>query len=150
MSGQRRSHEERVREPERRNLSSFLPLICIILRFHSPCMALRKEGRSLAVYVVACSRRSDRGDSAKKCEQKKTTRGWGTVCFLLSSLAPHSTIRTPGTDFLRSSKKHVLYMPPSVNDLVLRSLREGVSYFLFLLQQRKKETSSRRLVLEYT
>ena len=82
-------------------------------------MALRKVGRSLAVYVVACSRRSDRGDSAKRCEQKKTTRGWGRVCFSLSSLAPHSTIRTPGTDFLRSSKKHVLYMPPSVNDLVL-------------------------------
>ena len=137
-----------MREPERRNLSSFLPLICIILRFHSSRMALRKKGRSLAVYVVACSRRSDRGDSAKKCEQKKTTRGWGRVCFLLSSLGLHSTIRTPGTDFLRSSKKYVLYMPPSVNDLVLRSLREGVSYFLFLLQQRKKETSSRRLVLE--
>ena len=34
-------------------------------------MALRKEGRSLAVYVVACSRRSDRGDNAKTCEQKK-------------------------------------------------------------------------------
>ena len=150
MSGERRSCEERVREPERRNLSSFLPLICIILRFHSPRMALRKEGRSLAVYVVACSRRSDRGDRAKRCEQKETTRGRGKVFFSPSSLALHSTIRTPGTGFLHSSKKHVLYMPPSVNDLVLRSLREGVSYFLFLLQQSKKETSSRRLVLEYT
>ena len=77
MSGQRRSHEERVREPERRNLSSFLPLICIILRFHSPRMALKKVGRSLAVYVVACSRRSDRGDSAKRCEQKKNNEGVG-------------------------------------------------------------------------
>ena len=81
VSGPRRSREERVGEHERRNLSSFLPLICIILRFHSPRMALRKEGRSLAVYVVACSRRSDRGDSVKKCEQKKTTRGQGRVCF---------------------------------------------------------------------
>ena len=150
MSGERRSREERVREPERRNLSSFLPLICIILRFHSPHMALRKEGRSLVVHVVACSGVSFRGDSAKRCEQKKTTRGWGEVFFSLSPLAPHSTIQTPGTGFLRSSKKHVLYMPPSVNDLVLRRLGEEVSYFLFLLQQRKKETSSRRLVLECT
>ena len=115
VSGERRSREERVREPERR----ILPLICIILRFHSPRMALRKEKRSLAVYVVGCFRCSDRGDSAKRCEQKKAMRGWGRVCFSLSSLAPHSTIRTPGTGFLRSSKKHVLYMPPSVNDLVL-------------------------------
>ena len=89
-----------MREPERRNLSSFLPLICITLRFHSPRIALRKEGPSLAVYVVGCSRRSDRGDSAKRCEQKKTTRGWGRVYFSLSSLAPHSTIRTPGTGFI--------------------------------------------------
>ena len=81
-------------------------------------MALRKKGGSLAVYLVACFRRSDRGDSAKRCEQKKTTSGWGKVCFSLSSLAVHSTIRTPGTGFLRSSKKHVLYMPPSVNGLV--------------------------------
>ena len=51
--------------------------------------------------------------------EKRTTRGWGRVCLSLSSLAPHSTIRTPGTGFLRSSKKHVLYMTPSVNDLVL-------------------------------
>ena len=80
-------------------------------------MVLRKEGQSLAVYVVGCSRRSDSGDSAKRYEQKET-RGWGRVCFSLSSLAPHFTIRTPGTDFLCSSKKHVLYMPPSVNDLV--------------------------------
>ena len=138
MSGERRIRKERVGEPERRNLSSFLPLICIISCFHSLHMALRKEGRSLEVYVVTCSRRSDRGDSAKKCEQKQTTRGWGRVCFSLSSLAPHSTIRTPGTGFLRSSKKHVLYIPPSVNDLVLRSLREEVSNFLFLLQQKKK------------
>ena len=108
-----------MREPERRNLSSFLPLICVILRFHSPHMALRKEGRSLAVYVVACSRRSDRGDSAKRCEEKKATRGWARVCFSLSSLAPHSTIRTSGTDFLRNSKKHVFYMSPSVSDLML-------------------------------
>ena len=118
VSGERRSREQQVRELERRNLSSLLPSICIILRFHLPRMALRKKGRSLAVCVVACSWRSDRGDSAKRCEQKKTTRGWGKVCFSLSSLAVHSTIRTPGTSFLRSSKKHVLYMPPSVNDLV--------------------------------
>ena len=41
-------------------------------------------------------------------------------------------------------------MLPSVNDLALRNLREEVSYFLFLWQQRKKETSARGLVLEYT
>ena len=138
MSGERRSREERVREPERRNLSSFLPLICIILRFHSPRMALRKVGRSLAVYVVACSRRSDRGDSAKRCGQKKTTRGWDRVCFSLSSLAPHSTIRTPGTDFLCSSKKHVLYMPPSVNDLVLEKSSWGGLLFPFPFATKKK------------
>ena len=44
-------------------------------------MALRKEGRSLAVYVVACSRRSDRGDSAKRCEQKETTRVLACVAW---------------------------------------------------------------------
>ena len=98
VSGERRSCEERVREPERRNLSSFLPLICIILRFHSPCMALRKEGRSLAVYVVACSRRSDRGDSAKRCQQKETTRGRGKVFFSPSSLA-----RTPLSERLEKA-----------------------------------------------
>ena len=88
---------------------------------------------------------------AQKDVSRKKQRGGGVGCVSRSLLlAPHSTIRTPGTGFLRSSKKHVLYMPPSVNDLVLRSLREGVSYFLFLLQQRKKETSARRLVLEYT
>ena len=138
VSGERRSCEERVREPERRNLSSFLPLICIILHFHSPRMALRKKGRSPAVYVVACSRRSNRGDSAKRCQQKETTRGRGKVFFSPSSLAPHCTIRTPGTGFLRSSKKHVLYMPPSVNDLVLRSLREGVSYFFSFCNKEKR------------
>ena len=46
------------------------------------------------------------GDSGKRCEHKKTTtRGWDrgeSPLFLfifssLSSFAPHSTIRTPGT-----------------------------------------------------
>ena len=27
-------------------------------------------------HQIACSKRSDRGDSAKRCEQKKTARGW--------------------------------------------------------------------------
>ena len=50
---------------------------------------------------------------------RKKQRGGGVGCVSRSLLlAPHSTIRTPGTGFLRSSKKHVLYMPPSVNDLV--------------------------------
>ena len=35
---------------------------------------------------IACSRRSVRGDSAKRCEQKKK-----------NSFEPHSTIRMPGT-----------------------------------------------------
>ena len=68
-----------------------------------------------AARCLACSRRSDRGDSAKRCEQKKqTTRGWGrgeseglslslfssSFFFSLSSFAPHSTIRTPGIGYL--------------------------------------------------
>ena len=81
---------------------------------------------------------------------ERNNEGEGQGVFLALFLGAHSTIRTPGTGFLRRSKKHVLYMPPSVNDLVLRSLREGVSYFLFLLQQRKEETSLGRLVLECT
>ena len=111
------------------------PLILFTINVHNFTFSLAAHGS---------------GERRARCEQKKTTRGWGRVCFSLSSLAPHSTIRTPGTGFLRSSKKDVLYMPPSVNVLVLRSLREEVSYFLFLLQQRKKETSAPRLVLEYT
>ena len=43
----------------------------------------------------------DRGDSAKRCEEKKTTRGWGRgesePPLSFSSFAPHSTVRTPGT-----------------------------------------------------
>ena len=61
---------------------------------------------------------------------------------------PGGRTNTQGLKNNREMK--VLYMPPSVNDLVLRGLREGVSYFLFLLQQRKKETSARRLVIECT
>ena len=61
---------------------------------------------------------------------------------------PGGRTNTQGLKNNREMK--VLYMPPSVNDLVLRSLREEVSYFLFLLQQRKKDTSARRLVLECT
>ena len=74
----------------------------------------------------------------KEMSEKETTRGRGKVFFSPSSLAPHSTIRTPGTGFLRSSKKHVLYMPPSVNDLELRSLREGVSYFFSFCNKEKR------------
>ena len=37
----------------------------------------RKQRELLAEENVPCSRRSERGDSAKRCEQrKKTTRGW--------------------------------------------------------------------------
>ena len=61
---------------------------------------------------------------------------------------PGGRTNTQGLKNNREMK--VLYMPPSVNDLVLRSRREEVSYFLFLLQQRKKDTSARRLVLECT
>ena len=140
MSGERRSREERVREPERRNLSSFLPLIRIIFTFSLAAHG-SEERRAIARGLrVACSMRSDRGDSAKRCEQKKTTRGWGRVCFSLSSLAPHSTIRTPGTGFLRSSKKHLLYMPPSVNDLELEKLvsRSPVSFSFCNKEKRRR------------
>ena len=129
MSGQRRSREEQVREPERRNLSSFLPLICIILRFHSPRVALRKEGRSLVIYVVACSRRSDRGDNAKRCEPKKTTRGWGRVCFSLFSLAPHSTIRSAKQAFAFFNKLLIRPRKQGARELCLISLSS--EFFLF-------------------
>ena len=126
-------------------------------------MALRKEGRSLAVYVVACSRRSDRGDNAKTCEQKKKQRGGGVGCvsrslFLLALFStaaglaklverltaerevagsiPGGRTNTQGLKNNREMK--VLYMPPSVNDLVLRSLREEVSYFLCPFATKKK------------
>ena len=67
--------------------------------------------------TLACSRRSDRGDGAKRCEQKKkTAKGGGVggeseVSFLfpsplflliflpLSYLVSHSTIGTPGTGY---------------------------------------------------
>ena len=64
---------------------------------------------------LACSRNSDRGDNAKRCEQEKKKRGAGVgvkaknllspspsfppYFFSLSSFAPHSTIRTPGTGY---------------------------------------------------
>ena len=47
---------------------------------------------------IACSRCSDRGDSAKRCEQKKITM-WGAgsfTAYIFFSLS-FSTIRTPGT-----------------------------------------------------
>ena len=47
---------------------------------------------------IACSRCSDRGDSAKRCEQKKITM-WGAgsfTAYIFLSLS-FSTIRTPGT-----------------------------------------------------
>ena len=66
--------------------------------------------------TLACSRRSDRGDRAKRCEQKKKqrrggVRGQSEVSFLfpsplflliflpLSYLVPHFTIGTPETGY---------------------------------------------------
>ena len=51
-----------------------------------------------------------RGDSAKRCEEKKKHRGGGAPVFLLVffslfSFAPHSTIRTLGTSYF-STKSH--------------------------------------------
>ena len=75
----------------------------------------------ISVNLLACSRHSDCGDGANRCEQtKKTARGWGRgqmtfwkltsqmfpplslfllIFFPLSYFAPHSTIRTPGTGY---------------------------------------------------
>ena len=79
-----------------------------------------KSGQPFFVTIsVDCPTRSDRGDSAKRCEQEKKQLGGGVgvrarklgvssspspsfplYFFLsLSSFAPHSTIRTPGTDY---------------------------------------------------
>ena len=115
------------------------------------------------------------GITQRHVNRKKKQRGGGVGCvsrslFLLAlfstaaglaQLVEHLTAERevagsiPGgrtnTQGLKNNREmKVLYMPPSVNDLVLRSLREEVSYFLFLLQQRKKETSARRLVVECT
>ena len=49
----------------RPNLSSFLPLICIILLFLSPRVALGKEGRPLAVYIKQTVPATDN----KKCSE---------------------------------------------------------------------------------
>ena len=67
--------------------------------------------------TLACSRRSDHGDGAKRCQQKKKNSEWGgvgdesEVSFLfpsplflliflpLSYLVSHSTIGTPGTGY---------------------------------------------------
>ena len=41
---------------------------------------LRSQGETIPAKInksVACSRRSDRRDIAKRCEQKKKTTGWG-------------------------------------------------------------------------
>ena len=55
---------------------------------------------------IACSRRSDRGDSAKISEQnKKTTRGWGrgeSKEFFSRSL---SSRRTPLSELLEQAKR---------------------------------------------
>ena len=55
---------------------------------------------------IACSRRSDRGDSAKISEQKKkTTRGWGgseSEGFFSRSL---SSRRTPLSERLEQAKR---------------------------------------------
>ena len=45
---------------------------------------------------LASSRSSDRGDGAKRCEQKKKH----LIFFSPSSFASHSTIRTPGTGYI--------------------------------------------------
>ena len=54
--------------------------------------------------MIACSRRSDRGPTGQRdVSRKKKQRGGGVplfppyLFFSLSSFAPHSTIRTPGT-----------------------------------------------------
>lgn len=49
-----------------------------------------------------------RGDSAKRCEEKKKTTTGGVPVFLLVffslfSFAPHSTIRTPGTSYFSTN-----------------------------------------------
>ena len=56
--------------------------------------------------IIACSRRSDRGDSAKRCGVRERERESlyfslfsSLFYFSLSSFAPHSTVQTPGTGY---------------------------------------------------
>ena len=57
-------------------------------------------------HQIACSRRSDRGDSAKRCEQKKTARGWVRG----SSVFSHSLTsrRTPLSESLEQASHQII------------------------------------------
>ena len=57
-------------------------------------------------HQIACSRRSDCGDSAKRCEQKKTARGWVRG----SSVFSHSLTsrRTPLSERLEQASHHII------------------------------------------
>ena len=98
-----------------------------------------KTGQPFLVTISeACSRRSDCRYSAKRCEQKKKTRGWGggarcvsegtgssihspspsfpPFFFSLSSFAPYSTIETPGTNY--NFGRDASAPPPQVETLL--------------------------------
>ena len=57
-------------------------------------------------HQIACSRRSDRRDSAKRCEQKKTARGWVRG----SSVFSHSLTsrRTPLSERLEQASHQII------------------------------------------
>ena len=57
-------------------------------------------------HQIACSRRSDRGDSAKRCEQKKTARGWVRgSCVFSRSL---TSLCTPSSERLEQASHHII------------------------------------------
>ena len=84
--------------------------------------ALNSKNSVSGISKVVCSRRSDRGDTTKRCQKKKKKhRGGGLgvkakervppslppyfFFSSLSSFAPHSTIRTPGTGYQQRSSE---------------------------------------------
>ena len=89
-------------------------------------------------HQIACSRRSDRRDSAKRCEQKKTARGWVRG----SSVFSHSLTsrRTPLSERLEQASHQIIIDRRSkrassdcflcIPIIVTRSPRERVAGYL--------------------
>ena len=100
-----------------------------------------------------------RGDSAKRCEEKKKTRGgvplFLLVFFSLFSFAPHSTIRTPGTSyFSTNSHRNACYTGYKKRKFWTRGngykmfhLKIG-SHFTIMYRENNREDSQSKLVIQ--